>query len=118
LNSKWSSISKNTTKVNQRLTHLIYNSKKERFNVKTNFLKILIYFDLLYMGLSRSHDQGLGFDRLTRVKPCYFFYFLSMRLSWFHDLGHEFGRLNRVFFMFFLIDFFLISSFNVRLIGN
>jgi len=72
------------------------------------------------MGLSRSHNQGLVFDRLTRVKPCYFSYFLSMRLSWFHDLGHEFGRLNRVFFMFFLIDFFffLISPFNVRLIGN
>jgi hypothetical protein len=101
-------------KVNQRLTHLIYNSKKERFNVKTNFPKIFIYFDLLFMKLSRFHDQGLGFDRLTRVKPCHFSYFFSMRLSWFHDLDHEFGRLNRVFFMLF----FLILSFNVGLIGN
>jgi hypothetical protein len=42
------------------------------------------------MGLSRFYDPGCKFDILTRVL----------------FLGH------------FLIDFFLISSFNIGLIGN
>jgi hypothetical protein len=47
LNSQWNSISKNTIKeVNQRSTCLIYNIKEEKFNVKINFSKILIFLSL------------------------------------------------------------------------
>jgi hypothetical protein len=50
---------------------------------------LLIYFDLLYMGFSWSYDLGCEFGRLTLVD-----------LSYFLDL-------------LFLIDYFLISSFNI-----
>jgi hypothetical protein len=36
-----------------------------------------------------------------------------MRLCQPHDSGHGFGELIQVFFVFFLIDFFLISLFNI-----
>jgi hypothetical protein len=36
-----------------------------------------------------------------------------------HDLVYGFGRLTQViFYIYFLINFFLISSFNIELIGN
>jgi hypothetical protein len=36
-----------------------------------------------------------------------------------HDLVYGFERLTRViFYIYFLIDFFLISSFNIELIEN
>lgn len=42
LSSKRNSISKNTIKVNKRSIRLIYNFKKEKFNIKTNFFNIPI----------------------------------------------------------------------------
>jgi hypothetical protein len=47
------------------------------------------------------------------------FYFLSIKLSRSDNSGHEFGGLTRVvFYILFLIDFFLISSFKIELIGD
>jgi hypothetical protein len=43
-----------------------------------------------------------------------------MKLSRSHDLGHEFGRLTRVdsiYFFIYLIDFFILSC-NIGLIEN
>jgi len=46
---------------------------------------------------------------------------LFMRLSPSYDFDYEFGRLTLVdssYFLFFLIDFFLILSFNIEFIEN
>ena len=51
-----------------------------------------------------------------------YFDLISMRLSQSHDLGHKFGGLTRVyssyFLSFFLNDYFLILFFNIELIEN
>jgi hypothetical protein len=50
-------------------------------------LKIIIFFNLLSMGLSRSYDPGRGFDRLIQVVFLgpflidFFFQFHSSTLS-------------------------------------
>jgi hypothetical protein len=98
------------------------------------------------MNLSSYHDLDHEFGGLTRV--VFFFYpfnqfffnfifqyyidlglnfiicfnLISIELSRSHDLDRRFGRLTRVypshFFGSFLIDVFLISSFNIKFIGN
>jgi hypothetical protein len=53
----------------------------------------VIYFDLISMRLSQSHEFGHRFDGLTRVYSSYFLFF-------------------------FLNDYFLILFFNIELIEN
>jgi len=45
-----------------------------------------------------------------------FFYLIFTELSWPHNLSYKFNKL--ALFFSFLIDFFLISSFNIELVGN
>jgi hypothetical protein len=47
-------------------------------------LRFIIYFDLLYVRLSESHDLNCGFSRVTQVDPCHFIYLFSMNLSLSH----------------------------------
>ena len=69
----------------------------------------MIFFYLLSAGLSQSHDQNHGFDRLTWVKSSLFI-FSSMRLSWSHYPGHEFDKLTRADWeLNFVIYFYLFS---------
>jgi hypothetical protein len=82
---------------------------------KMSFVIFLKYF---YIGLSRSHDSGRKFDRLTWVDYVNFFLsfliglynLLSVDLFWSHDSSCRFDRLaqnNLVhFFGFFLLNFF------------
>ena len=53
---------------------------------------------------------------LLRIKLCNFFNLFSIRLSLFHDSKCGFDGLTWLIKVFFSIDFFLISSFNVGLI--
>jgi hypothetical protein len=66
------------------------------------------------MELSQFHDLGRMFDRLIRVDSGHFVCLLSIRLSKSYESGHWFGRLTQVNFFFC----FLISFFNIGLIGN
>jgi hypothetical protein len=84
---------------------------KHRFNMLAWVVIVVPFFNLFfYLILQHMVDWKLGFV---------FFYLIFMGLSWSHDLGYGFGRLTQltwvVFFIFYLI-FFLIVSFNVWLI--
>ena len=81
-----------------------------------------LFWFILY-GLSQPHKLNRKFDKLIQADSDCFFWYVFYEVFSIHDSGHEFDRLTRVdsghfFSIFFLIDFFSISSSNSGLIGN
>jgi hypothetical protein len=75
---------------------------KHRFNMLAWVVIVVPFFNLFfYLIFQHMVDWKLGFV---------FFYLIFMGLSWSHDLGYGFGRLTQltwvVFFIFYLIFFF------------
>jgi hypothetical protein len=48
-------------------------------------LSFILYFNLLFMELSESHDLGHGFDMLTQVDLDYLFFFFNFILQYWVD---------------------------------
>jgi len=70
-------------------------------------LSFIIYFYLLFMRLSQSHDQHRGFNKLIRVKSNSFFFLSFYEVTRSYDSDHGFGGMTCViFYVIFLIDFF------------
>jgi hypothetical protein len=68
----------------------------------------MFFFCLLFIRMSRSHNQSRIPRKLTRVRSGYFLFFY-MRLCWSYYLDHGFNRLIIVIFYVFLT-----RSFNTR----